>query len=1165
MPINPSEIIANKAQALANATGQSVEALAQGVAAELPNLAVQARDSLESAKNLRVLNNSFEIGDVEFGNSAVANLAEDVVNAGAGLLNSALGKGTAALGSFINDAQDKLTAATGIIDGATAALGQVSGFANKVGLQDALSSSQGVSESKVGINSQNKKTKPKGKNITIQNQLENYASFNCVFELGALSVNSINNPAESYRKNGADVTILRSGGGGINENRVRTIYEALGKEAGNLEYFIDDFEMSAIVAPSRKSGIAPATKLSFTVHEPYSMGLFLQALQAAALDAGFRNYLQAPYLLELDFVGWDDEGNAVPVEYANRKIPFKLSNIEFEVERGGSVYQIEAYPWNEVALLDEYAKIQDQISITGPSVLEAITTGPRSLSVTINNAIATAANNKNQPVSDIYLVRFPTSRTSLNSTTNEAAQDLDSAILQEIEQTRAVNGSQAGADAARERSVSTISDFLINAGRGSGEESPADRILTNAITDVNAIGMSKMVSVTNAGGDQPFGLGLYTLDEDTGIYKRDGVELEITGDTRTFRFEKGTKVTKVIEEMILVSEYGKAAMEAAASDEESMIPWFRIEPQVYVIDDWIVEEETGKKAKVWVYNVVQYEVASSTFTAPNQEVAVKERAKQVVKSYDYIYSGENKDVLGFDIKFNAAFFTAIAADFGELPAGERSGSAEGTFAPEQATPMGTGDGTRGAAGIEGQVVTAPTVRSFSGGTYNIDRGANLARIFHQNLINSDVDLITADLEIWGDPYFLHDSGMGNYNAEESNTSACLTADGCADYQRGHVHILVNFRTPIDYNRDGSMAFPEDTVAVQGFSGLYRVLQVQSSISGNQFKQTLKLIREKNQSLEGAADPNLRRALQANANVSNSNTQNDSPPNEQTGVARDSSIAAASRAAARPLSEDGPLKTVSSSVNPQFRAQVAELVAENFQALIDDLEQTYGYEINAMGGYSARRAVGSQNWSYHASGLALDFNYAENGIVKPRPEDAPEPTDMPLDGTGSAMEALAAKHGLGWGGAWNSLTDSMHFSAAKKEFGYLDWPRNGIIPGAAEQPAETLTAEVSEPPAYEDAILRQQRTQVSGTQAVTQQQATTAQNQTVAEQQAAGTPTTAEQQALAAQTGNTRSSFIRNTDYSGLLRPYYQINAQDDRYDYNTGDKVRAILAARNQR
>ena len=1173
MPFNPAQIISNKVDQISQATGQAVDELSQGLAAELPGIAAQARDSITSATNVRVLNSAFEIGDVEFGNSSVANFAEDAINGAIGdandLLNTALGAGASQLNGLLGDAQNKLTAASGLLSSATAGIDQLAGLADKVGLKEVLESSLGVSDSRVGINSQTKKTKPKGKNITIQNQLEKYASFNCVFELGALSVNSINNPNASYRKFGSDVTILRSGGGGIDAKRVQTIYDALGKEAGNLEYFIDDFEMEAIVAPNRRSGIAPATKLSFTVHEPYSMGLFLQALQSAALDAGFRNYLQAPYLLELDFVGWDDEGNAVPIEFANRKIPFKLSGIEFDVERGGSVYQVSAYPWNEVALLDEYATISEPVSIVGPSVLESITTGPKSLSVTINNALQTAANNKNQPVSDIYIVRFPTSRTNASDTTANPTNDVDSALLQEIETVRATSGNQAGTDAARSRNASFVSDFLVNGGSANSDGNPAERILTSAIQDVNPIGMATMVPVTNAGGDHPFGLGLYTYDADNDIYKRDGVELEIDDGVRTFKFERGVKLTKIIEEMVLVSEYGKAAMEAAASDEENMIPWFRIEPQVYIIDDWVVEEVTGKKAKVWVYNVVQYEVAASTFTAPNQEVAVQERAKQAVKSYDYIYSGENKDVLGFDLKFNAAFFTAIQADYGENLASERSGSAEGMTAPEQATPLNTGDGTAGSRPqVEGQVVTQSTVRNFGSGSYNIDRGTNLARQFHEALINSDVDLITAELEIWGDPYYLHDSGMGNYNASESNTSACLTADGCADYQRGHVHILINFRTPIDYNRDGTMAFPEDTVAVEGFSGLYRVLQVSSSISNNMFKQTLKLIREKNQSLEGAADQSTRQALQIDPNATNSNASNDSPPNEQTGISRDSQVAAANQAAARPLGEDGPLATVASKLKPELRAEVAELVAENFQSLIDDLEETYGYDIKAIGGYSRRQARGSQNWSYHASGLAMDLNPSANAMIKPKPADAPEPTDMPEDGTGSAMEALAAKHGLGWGGAWNSLVDSMHFSAAQREFGYLDWPRNGIIPGLPEQPPAAETSEVEEVP-YQDAVLRQQRIAdaetsgqpvndidaddprgrnqvppVSGTQTVTQQQTTTT--------------TTVNQ------TTTTQSTTVTTQGTSPNLRPYYQINPQDDRYDFNTGDKIKAILAARNQ-
>ena len=1139
MAINPGPIIEQKLGTISRVTGQAVDELAAGVTAEFSGLTAQVNQGLTSASNnIRVLAQGAVAGDLQ-----VAQVAEELANTIASTGEE--------LGATIKNTIDAVT-----------------GAAPKSGIKDSLASSEGETESQVGVNSNTTPTKPAGKSTLIENQLEQYTSVNCIFTLGALSSYSVNNPEITYRLNGPDVTILRSGGGGIDDNRVQTVYDALGKEAGNLEYFIDDVNIEAIVAPSRRSGIAQATNIEFTVHEPYSMGLFLQAMQAAARDAGFQNYLRAPYMLELDFVGWDDNGNSVPVEYSNRKLAISLSNIEFDVERGGSVYRISAYPWNEVALLDEFQEIRDPISISGPSVLEAITTGPNSLQTIMNDAIATAANEKDDGVvSDFYVIRFPTVRTGLNGL-DTIPDDTEGVILTSAETVRATLGSQAGEDANANQRGSSFNDFFASgAGTGfTGSNSPYEKIRTSTLQDVNTIGFSPMVPLVDPQGDQPFGLGLYSYDAENDVYKRDGVELQISNDVRTFKFEQGTKISKIIEEMVLISEYGKSAIAAANDDKENMIPWFRIEPQVFVVDDYVVEEKEGMKARVWVFNVVPYEVASSTFVAPNQEVAVQERAKQVVKSYDYIYSGENKDVLGFDIKFNAAFFTAIQADFGE--ASERLARSDGLTDQARGVAYNISGGETTSTPGESTVVRRPVVRNHTQGSYNLDAGQNLARQFHEALLNSDVDLITADLEIWGDPYFLHDSGLGNYNAPTSNTSACLTADGCADYQRGHVHILINFRTPVDYNSDGSMMFPEDTQAVKGFSGLYRVLTVNSTIENNQFKQTLGLIREKNQTLEGAAQ-NATMAIAQDQDANSLNPDSNTPPAEEVGITRDSSVAAAgSLAAVEPLAEDGQLASVSSKgvgdVGPRT-VQVAELVAPNFQGLIDDLEDTYEYEIRGLGGYVRRNAVGSQNWSYHASGLALDINPGENGIVRPRPDDAPEPTDMPEDGTGSAMEALAAKHGLGWGGAWNSLTDSMHFSAAQSEFGTLDWPRNGVIPGAPPAPPPQPTGEVSELPVNstdaDDPRGRDQRNTVSGTQSVSDAAARRNDAGDTASSTTAAPAPQYDDAILRQQRANSRTTNTQG-EVTGL-RPYYQINPQDDRYDFNTGDKIKAILAARN--
>ena len=137
---------------------------------------------------------------------------------------------------------------------------------------------------------------------------------------------------------------------------------------------------------------------------------------------------------------------------------------------------------------------------------------------------------------------------------------------------------------------------------------------------------------------------------------------------------------------------------------------------------------------------------------------------------------------------------------------------------------------------------------------------------------------------------------------------------------------------------------------------------------------------------------------------------------------------------------GPLATVRSKSGKT--AQVAEVFKDAFQGFIDDLEAT-GYKIDVMYGYANRNAIGQGVKSYHASGAAIDINPATNGYYKPKRN--PTPTDMPPN-TG----ALAAKHGLGWGGNWNSCSDAMHFSAARREGGAWDLPRDGVIPAPVNQ-------------------------------------------------------------------------------------------------------------------
>jgi hypothetical protein len=149
--------------------------------------------------------------------------------------------------------------------------------------------------------------------------------------------------------------------------------------------------------------------------------------------------------------------------------------------------------------------------------------------------------------------------------------------------------------------------------------------------------------------------------------------------------------------------------------------------------------------------------------------------------------------------------------------------------------------------MRNQIAGGDTV---TGGALSETAKIQIARQFQDALINSNVDLVSTTMKIWGDPYYLSDSGMGNYTAREGD-SINMTADTTMDYQSGQVDIKVNFRTPVDIRENGMYDFG-DNVLVDTFSGLYMVNTLTSNFSGGQFTQELNMVRRPNQKLSDEA-------------------------------------------------------------------------------------------------------------------------------------------------------------------------------------------------------------------------------------------------------------------------------------------------------------------------
>jgi len=683
------------------------------------------------------------------------------------------------------------------------------------------------------------------------NELRGYATFNSIVTLSCLTPSEINFPDQSYRRSPPSVTVLRSGGGA--GNKARTAYETADAQ---IEYFIDNIEIDSVIVPTNKTRTSNANVISFEVHEPYSMGLFLQTLQVAARNAGHANYNRAPYMLSIEFIGYDDKGNPVPNSKTVRHLPIKISNVEFDVTAGGSRYTVKAYAWNEQAQSNTVQTVNVETKITGNNLVELLQKGPDSLTGIINKRNRERAEKNESFTKDEYIIIFPTELVSGLGLANVASGGQESGATATPEEiyTRITGIPSSEADPEEIERVNEVAAPYINLQASDNNISAAVRALVADDATINSIGKANVARSMAEGGSVPFGVPAFTQKEnDDGTIFFDNGRIQISNEFRTFQFPQGTNIEKIIEELVILSTYGQQAATQREEDNNGNIPWFRVQTQCYIVPDAEMLRKTGENPKVYVYMIVPYSVHSSVFQSPTRpSVGVEERKLVAAKEYNYIYTGQNEDIIDFEITINNAFYSSIAPDGGLANASvvqqqnsgtNDSGQNSGYVANEGADATSVPSGTNAAR----ESNEANGSAQEGGGDYS-NTAIQVARQFNEAIVNSDVDLLSMELTILGDPYYIADSGVGNYSSPSAGSGT--TEDGTIDHQRGEVDIVLNFRTPIDYSQSkGTMIFPGDTVPVKAFSGLYRVNLVKNRIEGNKFSQILSVVRRPNQEAE----------------------------------------------------------------------------------------------------------------------------------------------------------------------------------------------------------------------------------------------------------------------------------------------------------------------------
>lgn len=768
--------------------------------------------------------------DLDKAATTLTNAARNVVN------NSGLAAGISSAAGSIDSLKNKLTnGASSLVSGITNSIPGVST------LESALQNAKN-NVNKLGDIFQNAAqstvTVPSGIDGRVPNVLHYYSSFNYIFTLSVLDDAQINFPNDTYRKGLLGPLLLKSGSGDPT-NRVPTANKTKANPSGSFDFYIEDVEIQSQMGFERNTGNTNATGFKFKIIEPYSMGMWFQTLQAAAIAAGHRNYLDMPLLLTLEFKGHiDADLQNVQIDKTTKYFPMKLRQFGIRVTAKGSEYDIDGYAFNEKSLSTIYNQLKTDMSITGATVAEMLQTGEKSLQSEINKRLNEAKKRNDVAIPDQILISFPKDlKTGQYNPPSTDSSNPRSAT---------VNPNSAQTDQAS-------SDFFKKIGLVT---SKVNGTQVQETADINDLGASTMGFNLYNKGDTPFAKDNLAYDEKTGTYKRGNIT--INPSVGEFKFAQGSDIINAINQVLLMSEYGRTAL-TQVNNKTGLVKWWRIEPHMFYIPSDANLAYTGQKPKLVVYRVVPVDVDVSFFLPPNaSRPGTEEAKKQVVKEYNYIYTGKNLDVLDFDIELRAGFFSSIAADSGGNNEGKQirentGGASDGQTENKNATPSGQ-------APVNNVLPTSMlrdsvgTTTGGKGGGGLDDAASIAARQFHDS-ITAGVDMTNLQLKILGDPYYIADSGVGNYTAVATDNRN-INADGSADYQRGPVHVLVNFRTPIDIDQASGLYDFVGTAEVPQFSGLYQVNRVTSNFIRGKFTQTLIMMRLRGQDIPSSGPPKL---------------------------------------------------------------------------------------------------------------------------------------------------------------------------------------------------------------------------------------------------------------------------------------------------------------------
>jgi hypothetical protein len=682
----------------------------------------------------------------------------------------------------------------------------------------------------------------------LPNRLKEYPSYIYGLSLHILSDEQYNNVVFNQTYTAANVLIASAG-------RYSSTFPR--NEFFSEDFYFEDCNVTTIISPNDVSRNTNAIDVNFTVIEPYGFTLMERLLRVAdALKS--KNYLDMPYLLQIDFFAMDDAGNIVgSINDLRKRIPIKLNKMDIRVSTKGAEYKVSATPFNHSAYDSTTVTTPANFEITASTVAEFFQSAADAeqfsqILSAQNSAAQRETADQTAPTPTISQQIANVARVAVGSkpTTARNAGKTPPPSKKTYTTVKsygsAVNDWYRALKESRKTSSNDIYKFAFLPDPDTGEDmiGSAQFIQKNISTPKE----SPMKSNQNI-NDQVTMARSDLGDTATGIHD---VSKAI------FQVQYGTTIEKLLEYVIRNSDYIQRQLIVPEDPDydrqkeafkNKPLNWFKIVPVVRLLDFDTVK-------KVWsreiTYTVQPYKIYNIRSDVGPQGVQL-----YPVKDYNYIYTGKNDDVFDFDITFNTMYYTQVTAYRDSLGDLNPSGSSYTTNYQFQNAPNYSGG--EPPMGIDYNsvmpLVMKPIVQNSkaqaTGGASTAKEVASVD-LADSLMTSSQADMLAVKLKILGDPDYIKQDDIfyrprlpdeeKNIAPAPSNDPRLLPNNGSLVMDGGGIYTQLLFRTPTDIDETTGLMKFDPNYKHSVFSGLYQVLKITSQFSNGQFTQEVEMVR-----------------------------------------------------------------------------------------------------------------------------------------------------------------------------------------------------------------------------------------------------------------------------------------------------------------------------------